>query len=136
MILNAKEYVYLQTPYFIPDESLMDALRIAALSGVKIKLMIPNKPDHIFVYWATLSYMGKLLNEGAEVYLYQKGFLHAKAIVVDGKVSSVGPANIDVRCYRLTFEVTALVYDVRRANKLEAAVERDVLLSTQMTKHL
>src|SRR5699024_11759022 len=87
MILNAKEYVYLQTPYFIPDESLMDALRIAALSGVKIKLMIPNKPDHIFVYWATLSYIGKLLNEGAEVYLYQNGFLHAKTIVVDGKIS-------------------------------------------------
>src|SRR5699024_4142229 len=64
MILKAKEYVYLQTHYFIPDESLMDALRIAALSGVKIKLMIPNKQDHIFVYCAKLSYIGKMLNDG------------------------------------------------------------------------
>src|SRR5699024_6899566 len=101
MLANDKGYEYLQTPDFIPDESLMDALRIAALSGVKIKLMIPNKPDHIFVYWATLSYIGKLLNEGAEVYLYQNGFLHAKTIVVDGKISSVGTANIDVRSFRL-----------------------------------
>src|SRR5699024_3574787 len=101
MILNAKEYVYLQTPYIIPDESLMDALRIAALSGVKIKLMIPNKPDHIFVYWATLSYIGKLLNEGAEVYLYQNGVLHAKTILEDGKITSAETAKIDVRSFRL-----------------------------------
>src|SRR5699024_5204166 len=121
MILNAKEYVYLQTPHFIPDESLMDALRIAALSGVKIKLMMPNKPDLIFVYWATLSYIGKLLNEGAEVYLYQNGFLHAKTIVVDGKISSVGTANIDVRSFRLNFEVNAFVYDVPLAKKLKEA---------------
>src|SRR5699024_6995921 len=86
MSLNAKEYVYLQTPYFIPDERLMDSLRIAALSGVKIKLIIPYKPDHIIVYCATLSYIGKLMNDGAEVYLYQNGFLHAKPTVVDGKI--------------------------------------------------
>ncbi|HLR64385.1 MAG TPA: cardiolipin synthase, partial [Pseudogracilibacillus sp.] len=126
MILAAKEYVYIQTPYFIPDESLMDALRIAALSGVKIKIMIPNKPDHVFVYWATLSYVGELLNEGAEIYLYQNGFLHAKTIVVDGKVSSVGTANIDVRSFRLNFEVNAFLYDVKMAEKLVAAFKEDI----------
>src|SRR5699024_8460540 len=136
MILNAKEYVYLQAPYFIPVESLMDALRIAAISGVKIKLMIPNKSDHIFVYWATLSYIGILLNEVIYVYLYQNEFLHARTIVVDGKISSVVTANIDVRSFRLNFEVNAFVYDVPLAKKLEEAFERDVLLSTQMTKHL
>ena len=136
MILAAKEYVYIQTPYFIPDESLMDALRIAALSGVKIKIMIPNKPDHVFVYWATLSYVGELLNEGAEIYLYQNGFLHAKTIVVDGKVSSVGTANIDVRSFRLNFEVNAFLYDVKMAEKLVAAFKEDIHVSTQMTKHL
>src|SRR5699024_3775028 len=101
----------IQTPYFIPYESLMDALRIAALSGVKIKIMIPNKPDHIFVYWATLSRVGELLDEGAEIYLYQNGFLHAKTIVVDGKISSIGTANIDVRCFRLNFEINAFLYN-------------------------
>lgn len=136
MILGAKEYVYIQTPYFIPDEALMDALRIAALSGVKIKIMIPNKPDHLFVYWATLSYVGELLNEGAEIYLYQNGFLHAKTIVVDGKLSSVGTANIDVRSFRLNFEVNAFIYDIYFAQKLVDAFEQDIKLSTQMTKHL
>lgn len=136
MIMSAKESVYIQTPYFIPDESLMDALRIAALSGVKIKIMIPNKPDHMFVYWATLSSIGELLNEGAEVYIYQNGFLHAKTIVVDEKLSSVGTANIDVRSFRLNFEVNAFLYDIDIAKKLVEAFEKDVLLSTQMTKSL
>lgn len=136
MILAAKEYVYIQTPYFIPDDSLMDALRIAALSGVKIKIMIPNKPDHIFVYWATLSSVGELLGEGAEIYLYQNGFLHAKTIVVDGKVSSVGTANIDVRSFRLNFEVNAFLYDVDMAQQLVDVFQEDIKVSTQMTKSL
>lgn len=136
MILMAKEYVYIQTPYFIPDESLMDALRIAALSGVKIKLMIPNKPDHPFVYWATLSHVGELLKENAEVYLYQNGFLHAKTLVVDGKIASVGTANIDVRSFRLNFEVNAFLYDTEIAEKLVGIFEEDIKLSTQMTQRL
>lgn len=136
MILTAKEYVYIQTPYFIPDESLMDALRIAALSGVKIKIMIPNKPDHPFVYWATLSYIGELLNEGAEVYLYQNGFLHAKTITVDGNVSSIGTTNIDVRSFRLNFEVNAFLYNKDIAQQLVDVFQYDITLSTQMTKEL
>src|SRR5699024_3069483 len=107
MSLVAKESVYILTPYFILDECLMDELRIAYLSSIKIKIMIPNRPDYIFVYWATLSSVGELLNEGAEIYLYQNVFLHAKTIVVDGKMSSVGTANIDVRSFRLNFEVNA-----------------------------
>lgn len=136
MILSAKEYVYIQTPYFIPDESLMDAVRIATLSGVKVKIMIPNKPDHPFVYWATLSYTGELLNAGAEIYIYQNGFLHAKTIVVDGKISSVGTANIDVRSFILNFEVNAFLYDQGIAQKLVEAFQNDIELSTQMTAKL
>lgn len=136
MILSAKEYVYIQTPYFIPDESLMDALRIAVLSGVKVKIMIPNKPDHPFVYWATLSHIGDLLRAGAETYIYQNGFLHAKTIVVDGKISSVGTANIDVRSFRLNFEVNAFLYDKDIAKKLVDAFQYDMTQSTQMSKKL
>ncbi|MEC2157947.1 cardiolipin synthase [Virgibacillus halodenitrificans] len=136
MIMSAKDYIYIQTPYFIPDESLRDALRIATLSGVKVKIMIPNKPDHPFVYWATLSYIGDLLNAGAEIYIYQDGFLHAKTIVVDGEIASVGTANIDVRSFRLNFEVNAFLYDKEVAAKLEDAYNADILLSTQMTKKL
>lgn len=136
MVLSAKEYIYIQTPYFIPDESLMDALRIAALSGVKVKIMIPNKPDHPFVYWATLSYTGELLNAGADIFMYQNGFLHAKTIVVDGKISSVGTANIDVRSFRLNFEVNAFLYDQDIAQQLVEAFQNDMMLSTQMTQKL
>ncbi|RYG71187.1 cardiolipin synthase [Lentibacillus lipolyticus] len=136
MIMSAKHYVYIQTPYFIPDDSLQDILRIAALSGVDVKVMIPNKPDHPFVYWATLSYVGDLLNAGAEVYIYQNGFLHAKTIIVDGKIASVGTANIDVRSFRLNFEVNAFLYDQDLAERLLAAFTDDIAVSTQMTKKL
>ncbi|MFC0300055.1 cardiolipin synthase [Virgibacillus soli] len=136
MILSAKEYIYIQTPYYIPDESLRDALRIAALSGVDVKIMIPNKPDHPFVYWATLSYVGDLLSTGAEAYIYQKGFMHAKTIVVDGKIASVGTANIDVRSFRLNFEVNAFLYDIGIAQQLVRAFENDISHSTQMTQKL
>ena len=136
MIMSAKEFVYIQTPYFIPDESLRDALRIATLSGVDVKIMIPNKPDHPFVYWATLSYIGDLLEAGADVYVYQGGFLHAKTIVVDGKIASVGTANIDVRSFRLNFEVNAFLYDKEITQRLVDAFILDASQSTQMTKKL
>src|SRR5690625_2628705 len=93
-------------------------------------------PVHMFVYWATLSYVRELLHEGAEIYLYQNGFLHAKTIVVDGKLSSVGTANIDVRSFRLNFEVNAFIYDIEFAKKLVNVFEQDIMLSTQMTKRL
>ncbi|MFC2948979.1 cardiolipin synthase [Virgibacillus sediminis] len=136
MILSAKEYIYIQTPYFIPDESLRDALRIAVLSGVDVKIMIPNKPDHPFVYWATLSHTGDLLKAGADIYIYQNGFLHAKTIIVDGKIASVGTANIDVRSFRLNFEVNAFLYDKNITERLLESFEEDIRLSTQMTKKL
>src|SRR5699024_10313796 len=115
IIVKAKEYINIQTMYYITDESLMDALRIAALSGVNIKLMIRNKPDHPFVYWATLSYAGVLLQKNAKVFMYHDGFLHAITLVVDGKLVSVGTANIDVRSSRLNFEVIAFLNDTQLA---------------------
>ncbi|MFS0750234.1 cardiolipin synthase [Oceanobacillus sp. 1P07AA] len=136
MIMEANEYIYIQTPYFIPDESLRDALRIAVLSGVHVKIMIPNKPDHPFVYWATLSYCGDLIQAGAEIFIYQNGFLHAKTIVVDGRIASVGTANIDVRSFRLNFEVNAFLYDSEVVNRLLNKFDTDLEKSTQMTMKL
>lgn len=118
MIHAAKETICLQTPYFVPDESLMTALRIAALSGVKVSIMLPSKPDHFFVYWATHSYLGELLASGAKVYLYERGFLHAKTLVVDRKVASVGTANLDIRSFKLNFEMNAFIYDTDTAAEL------------------
>ncbi|MRH44045.1 cardiolipin synthase [Aquibacillus halophilus] len=136
MIMEAKEYIYIQTPYFIPDDTLLDALKIAVLSGVDVRIMIPNKPDHPFVYWATLSNIGELLRAGAAVYIYQNGFLHAKTIVVDGKIASVGTANIDVRSFRLNFEVNAFLYNSDIAEQLVAEFKKDIVLSSQLTLKL
>ncbi|QAS53205.1 cardiolipin synthase [Halobacillus litoralis] len=133
MILSAKEYVYIQTPYFIPDDSLLDALRVAVLSGVDVRIMIPNKPDHPFVYWATFSNIGDMLKAGATIYVYQKGFLHAKTLVVDGNIASVGTANIDVRSFRLNFEVNAFIYNPDVSQLLADRFHEDIVESTELT---
>lgn len=111
MISNAKEKVFIETPYFIPDDSILEALRLAGLSGLDVRVMIPCKPDHIFVYWASMSYIGELLQAGVKFYTYEKGFLHSKVVLMDDFVSSVGTANLDIRSFQLNFEVNAFVYD-------------------------
>lgn len=136
MIFLAQEYIYIQTPYFIPDVSFLDALRIACLSGVDVRIMIPNKPDHMFVYWATYSNVGKLLKAGAKVYIYENGFIHSKQIVVDDQVSTVGTANIDVRSFKLNFEVNAFIYDREKSHELAELFEKDMQLCTELTYDL
>lgn len=133
MITSAKKSIWIQTPYFIPDASLLDALRIASLSGVDVRIMIPNKPDHMFVYWATMSYVGEMIKAGAKIFIYDNGFIHAKTIIVDKEVSSVGTANIDVRSFRLNFEVNAFIYHEEIAHELSESFMKDMELSWEMT---
>ncbi|MGG1574639.1 cardiolipin synthase [Fictibacillus sp. NRS-1165] len=133
MISLAKNSITIQTPYFIPDASLLDTLRIACHSGVDVKIMIPNKPDHVFVYWASLSNIGDLLKAGAKVYIYDNGFIHAKSIVVDDEISSVGTANFDIRSLKLNFEINAFIYNKTIAKKLMDAFHEDVKLSRKLT---
>lgn len=134
MINNAKKYVYLETPYFVPDAPMLEALKLSALSGVDVRLIIPGKPDHVFMKWAASAYIGDLLNAGAKVYLYQNGFIHAKTIVADGKVCTVGTANMDMRSYCLNFEVNAFIYDDRIAKNLETQFFKDIEDCKVMTK--
>lgn len=134
MINQAENSIYIQTPYFIPDESIMEALRIAIASGIKVSLMIPNKPDHPFVYWATYSYAGELLKSGGRVFTYENGFLHAKTIIVDEKISSVGTANFDIRSFKLNFEVNAFIYSEDISTSLAQDFKNDTLLSYELTK--
>ncbi len=133
MITTATETVFIQTPYFIPDESVMDALHIAALSGIDVRIMIPSKPDHIFVYWASHSYVEELLSSGVRAYTYDKGFLHAKTIVIDGAAASVGSANWDIRSFRLNFETNAVIYDEQVAGELHHAYLDDLSFCTELT---
>jgi cardiolipin synthase len=133
MINTAVETVYIQTPYFIPDDSVMDALHSAALSGIDVRIMIPNKPDHIFVYWASHSYIEDLITSGVRAYTYDNGFLHSKTIVIDGAAASVGSANWDIRSFRLNFETNAIIYDERVAGELKQAYIDDLSYCTELT---
>ena len=134
MIHKARKSIYIQTPYFIPDESMMTALQIAIHSGVEVNIMIPCKPDHPFVYWATYSYIGEMVAAGAKCYVYNNGFLHAKTLSIDGMVACVGTANMDFRSFGLNFEVNAVIYSERTVQRLERAFENDMTLCTQVTR--
>ncbi|WP_099187264.1 cardiolipin synthase [Tepidibacter mesophilus] len=136
MISSAKKSIYIQTPYFVPDESILNGLKLACLSGIDVKIMIPNKPDHMFVYWASSSYASELIKAGAECYIYEKGFIHAKTIVVDGKIASVGTANMDVRSFKLNFEVNAFIYDSVVSNEFKLIFEKDINDCTQITQEI
>lgn len=123
---KAKDHIYIQTPYFVPDDAILSALRIAASSGVDVRLMIPCKPDHPFVYWATYSYAGDLIQAGGRCFVYENGFLHAKGITVDGLASCCGTANMDIRSFELNFEVNAVIYDEAATRQLEQAFLDDL----------
>ena len=133
MINSATDTIYIQTPYFIPGDSVRDALRIAALSGLDVRIMIPNRPDHPFVYWAGLSFLGQLLDSGVRAYTYDNGFLHAKTIVVDEVAASVGSANWDLRSFGLNFETNAIIYDTPVARGLKDAFTKDLNVCTELT---
>ena len=109
LITNAKKEILIQTPYFIPDESFMVALRIALASGVDVKIMVPSKPDHRTVYWVTQSYLKEFAELGAKIYFYD-GFLHSKVLVIDDGLLSIGTCNLDNRSFSLNFEDTVIFY--------------------------
>ena len=134
MITGAKRRIYLQTPYFVPDQSIYEALKTAALAGLDVRVMIPSMPDHPFVYWVSYFNAGHLLDYGVKVYTYQPGFLHSKMITVDEEVSSIGSANLDIRSFKLNFECNAVVYDKEIARQLEDAFDADIQLSERLTK--
>lgn len=122
----ATHEILITSPYFIPGESLLDALTIASLSGIKIKLLVPGKSDSILVNAAARSYYNDLLSAGVEIYQYQKGFVHAKTMVTDNKIAIVGTANMDFRSFDLNFEVNAIVYDTGIASELGRVFYKDL----------
>lgn len=136
LINAAQDHIWIQTPYLIPDDSVIDALRIAAHSGVDVRIMIPSMPDHAFVYRATQYYARALANEGVTIYSYQLGFLHAKTMTIDGKMASVGSANLDFRSFQLNFEINAFLYDRQLVDELEQIFINDVRDSRVITPEM
>lgn len=134
MIQKAKKYLYIQSPYLIIDNSISDSLKLAAASGVDVKIMIPGKGDHPFVYWANLVYAGDLIKEGIRVFHYDKNaFLHAKTVVIDDEVCSIGTANMDTRSFELNFEVSSFIYSEKIAKEQKYEFENDMKRCEELT---
>lgn len=125
-IYIAKKEILITTPYFIPGDSIMDALSVAALSGLSVKLLVPGVSDSKMVNAAAKSYYNKLLEAGVEIYLYQKGFVHAKTMVTDSMLTLLGTANMDYRSFELNFEVNALIYDKEIAEEMRTTFFEDL----------
>jgi cardiolipin synthase A/B len=125
-IYLAKEEILITTPYFIPGDNVIDALRIAASSGLSVKLLVPGKSDSRLVNAASKANYASLLKAGVEIYFYEKGFVHAKTLVADSQLSMVGTANMDYRSFDLNFEVNAIIYDGPFAVKLRKVFFEDL----------
>ncbi|MGL6115523.1 cardiolipin synthase [Cetobacterium sp. SF1] len=133
MIMEAKKYIYIQTPYFVPDDAALEALKIAILSGVDVRVMIPHVPDHMFVYWANQSFYGEIIDLGAKIYRYENGFLHSKCLIVDDEIATLGTANFDYRSFYQNFEINMVVYG-KKAVELKELFLEDIEKSDLVSK--
>jgi cardiolipin synthase A/B len=131
-ISTAKDYIYIAVPYFIPNESILTALKTVALSGVDVKIIIPGMADSVLAHSGTISYVEELLEAGIRVYLYRKGFIHSKLIMVDDVFASVGTANMDIRSFDNNFEVNAIIYDEDFCMELKGYFLDDLSLSDEI----
>ena len=125
-ITRAQHHIYISSPYFTPNEAVLTAIKVAALSGIDVRIMIPSRSDSKVVYWASRSYIGELIDANVKVYLYRRGFNHSKLIMIDGQFSSVGTANMDIRSFEDNFEVSAIIYDRRITEELEEQFLEDL----------
>lgn len=134
MISVAENNIYITTPYFVPNESIMDALRSASLAGVDVRIIFPGKYDHYIVYKASMTYLSELITYGAKVYFYDnEAFLHAKVITIDGKIASVGSSNMDVRSFFLNYELNAVIYDEEVVSELDRMFFEDIRASVYIS---
>ncbi len=132
LIIKAEKSIHIETPYFIPDEPILEALKGALISGVKVKIVIPNKGDHAFVYWANQYFYGELIELGAEIYKYKEGFIHSKLIIVDGEIALLGTANFDYRSMYQNFEINLLILG-SSIIELENRMKLDILESKRVS---
>lgn len=130
---QAKKSIYIETPYFIPDESLLVSLKSASLSGIDVKIIFPKIADHKMVNNASYSYFDDILRSGGKVYLYNKGFIHSKVIIIDDKIVSTGSANMDLRSFMINFEINAFIYDKKIVERMTNDFINDLGNSEELT---
>ncbi len=126
MINSAKDEILISTPYFIPNESIMTALATSAKGGVKVKILVPAEADSVFVHAASMTYMGILLRNDIEVYMYKKGMVHSKVMIIDEELSTIGTANMDYRSFDHNAEVNAVFFNQALAKELKAQFQIDL----------
>ncbi|QFG47444.1 cardiolipin synthase [Lapidilactobacillus dextrinicus] len=136
MLMTAKKSVWIQTPYLVPDEPMLSSLIIAARSGIDVRIMIPQMPDHPFIYRATQYYANLLTEAGIKIYVYENGFLHAKTTICDNEFCFIGSMNQDYRSYALNFECNAYIYDSKVSQELTDIFENDMKKSTLLTTEI
>ena len=124
-IHSAKNRVWIASPYFVPDPKVVAALQIAALRGVDVRILLPEKADHILVWLSSFSYYGETEPYGVRLFRYQPGFLHQKVMLVDDDIAAVGTANLDNRSFRLNFEITLMIVDKEFGARVKNMFERD-----------
>ena len=132
LIHSARQRIWIVSPYFVPDNTVVSALQLAALRGVDVRIMLPEKPDHKLIYLAKYSYLEETLPFGIKVYNYHAGFLHQKVVLVDNAIAGVGTANLDNRSFRLNFEITLLFVDKGCVSGVEEMLEKDFANCLQM----
>ncbi len=118
-INSATRRIWIASPYFVPDQAVVSALQLAGLRGADVRILIPDRPDHLAVYLAAYSYLAEAGLTGVQFYRYEEGFMHQKALLVDDAVAGIGTANLDNRSLRLNFEITAFVNDREFAHEVE-----------------
>ncbi len=133
-ITSARQSIDISSPYLVLNESLLMALKTAAIGGARIRILIPSKADHFMVYWASRSYLAELLEVGIQIWEYQKGFIHAKQMIVDNEVLLIGTANMDLRSFNHNLELTAAIYDKPICLEATAVFEQDLLDSSHLDK--
>lgn len=124
-INSAQERIWISSPYFVPDHSVIVALQLAGLRGVDVRILIPDRPDHLLVYLAAFSYFDDASRTGVKFYRYMNGFLHGKAMLIDRSVATVGTANFDNRSFRLNFEITAAISEPAFVSSVEKMFQAD-----------
>lgn len=133
LIHSAHERLWLTSPYFVPDQGVQDALRLAAMRGVDVRVMMPERPDHLLVFLSAFSFLPDMLRAGVKIYRYLPGFLHQKVILIDGSAASVGTVNLDNRSFRLNFEITAFIPSVEFATEVNKMLEQDFTRCREVT---
>jgi len=133
MIVSAKHSIWIASPYFIPDDDILEALKVAALSGIDVRILVPNRPDKRIVYYASRSYFTELLEAGIKVFAYKEGFMHGKIMIVDNELASIGTSNMDMRSFHLNFEVNAFLYRTKSTHTLVNDYLNDLTCSEEIS---